>query len=65
MPRPPRADEAGAIYHVLNRGNSRQAIFRKEGDYDAYERIVVEGLDQYSVDLFAYQWMPTIESLWR
>ena len=58
MPRPPRADEAGAIYHVLNRRNARQRIFRKESDYEAYERIVLEGLDRYPVDLFSYQWMP-------
>jgi len=58
MPRPPRADEAGAIYHALNRGNERRTIFRKEQDYDAFERIVVEGLQQYPVDLFCYQWMP-------
>ena len=58
MPRPPRADEAGAIYHALNRANARRMIFLKEGDYEAYERIIVEGLAQYPVDLFAYQWMP-------
>ncbi|WP_203329146.1 transposase, partial [Candidatus Laterigemmans baculatus] len=58
MPRPPRADEAGAIYHALNRGNSRQTIFRKEADYEAFERILMEGLQSYPVDLFAYQWMP-------
>ena len=58
MPRPPRADEAGAIYHALNRGNSRQTIFRKDADYSAFERVLIEGLKCYPVDLFAYQWMP-------
>ena len=58
MPRPPRADEAGALYHALNRGNNKQLIFRKPADYDAYERIVVEGLQRHPVDLMAYQWMP-------
>ena len=28
MPRRPRADEAGGLYHALNRGNARQTIFR-------------------------------------
>ena len=37
MPRPPRADEAGAIYHVLNRGNARQTIFHKEEGFVAFE----------------------------
>ncbi len=27
MPRPKRADEPGAIYHAVNRGNARSTIF--------------------------------------
>lgn len=57
MPRPPRADEAGAIYHALNRGNARNPIFFKSADYHAFERLIAEGLDRFPVDLFAYQWM--------
>ena len=30
MPRSPRADEAGGLYHALNRGNLRATIFHKE-----------------------------------
>jgi len=58
MPRPKRADEAGAIYHALNRGNARNTIFHKEADYEAFERILAEGLSRYEVDLFSYQLMP-------
>lgn len=58
MPRPPRADVANGIYHALNRGNSRQDIFHKETDYEAFERVVAEGLERHPVDLFSYQWMP-------
>jgi putative transposase len=58
MPRTPRADEAGGLYHALNRGNSRAAIFRKEADYDAFEQILGEGLERYDVQLFCYQLMP-------
>lgn len=57
MPRPHRADSAGEIYHALNRGNARNAIFFKAGDYEAFERVVSEGLEKYPVDLLAYQWM--------
>ena len=57
IPRPPRADEAGAIYHALNRGNARQPIFLKDDDFEAFERVVAEGQDKYAVDLIAYQWM--------
>ena len=34
------------------------AIFRKEADYDAFERILGEGLERYAVQLFCYQLMP-------
>ncbi|QDV47426.1 hypothetical protein Enr13x_73350 [Stieleria neptunia] len=53
MPRPPRADVAGAIYHVLNRGNGRQTLFHKDADYEAFERVLHEGLEKHPVDLLA------------
>jgi len=55
MPRPPRADEAGGLYHALNRGNARATIFHKEADFEAFERILAEGLELYDVQLFAFQ----------
>ena len=58
MPRPKRADEAGGLYHALNRGNARAAVFHKDADFEAFERIVSEGLDRYEVQLLAYQLMP-------
>lgn len=58
MPRPPRADEAGGLYHALNRGNLRATIFRKEGDYAAFENILAEGLRLYQVEIFSYILMP-------
>jgi len=36
MPRPLRPIDAGLIYHVINRGNNRQAVFRKPADYQAF-----------------------------
>ena len=32
MPRPLRIEYPGAIYHVINRGNQRQNIFRDDAD---------------------------------
>ena len=55
MPRPPRADEAGGLYHALTRGNARAPIFRKDADFEAFERILAEGLERYNVQLFAFQ----------
>ena len=57
MPRQKRADEAGAIYHALNRGNARQPIFHKHEDYEAFIRVLHEGLQKYPVELFAFTLM--------
>lgn len=58
MPRPPRADEAGGLYHALNRGNLRATIFHKEEDYAAFERILDEALQIHQVELYSFQLMP-------
>jgi len=54
MPRTARSIEAGMVYHVLNRGNGRLRLFHEEGDYDAFERLLGEGLERYPVDLLTY-----------
>jgi hypothetical protein len=41
------------IYHVLNRGNGRMRIFRKARDFEAFERVLAEGLQRYEVDLLS------------
>jgi hypothetical protein len=33
MPRIPRGQQAGFVYHVINRGNGRATIFHKALDY--------------------------------
>ena len=58
MPRPKRADEANGIYHALNRGNARSKIFKKIGDYKAFEQILAEGLERYACRILTYQLMP-------
>ena len=58
MARTKRADEAGGIYHALNRGNARATIFRKPEDFDAFERILAEGLERYACQILAYQLLP-------
>jgi putative transposase len=55
MGRASRADEAGGIYHALNRGNAKQPFFFKDADYEAFKRMIVEGLEKLPVDLLDYQ----------
>jgi REP element-mobilizing transposase RayT len=54
MPRRPRVDVEGALYHVIARGVERRAIFRDDRDRSRF----VEGLSamvgEESVELFAY-----------
>lgn len=58
MGRAPRADEAGNVYHMLNRSNRRAQIFHKDADYEAFERIIAEALDKFKLQLFSYCVMP-------
>ncbi len=58
MGRPPRADEANGIYHMLNRGNRREPIFHKTEDFEAFERMMVEALERSQIKLFAYCLLP-------
>jgi putative transposase len=53
MGRPKRPDEAGGIYHALNRGNARADIFHKPEDFDPFERILAEGLKLYPCQILA------------
>ena len=48
---------SGGLYHALNRGNARATTFRKRADFEAFERILAEGLERYDVQLFAFQLM--------
>jgi putative transposase len=58
MGRPLRAAEGGLIYHVLNRGNARLAIFEGDDDYSTFEQILFDAVSRYDVRLLAYCLMP-------
>jgi putative transposase len=42
MPRKARYTPGGLVYHVLNQPVARLPLFRKEADYAAFERIMIE-----------------------
>jgi putative transposase len=58
MPRIARALADNQIYHILNRGNGRNEIFHKAGDYDAFIKLLREAKKTYPVDILAYCVMP-------
>jgi len=58
MPQIARVDVAGHVYHVLNRANARAQIFDTLSDYQAFERILAEGVERFHMRLLAYCLMP-------
>ncbi len=46
------------MFHVLNRGVGRQALFRKPADYSAFEDCVEETLDKVPMRICSYCVMP-------
>jgi putative transposase len=46
------------VYHVLNRAVARLALFEKDADYEAFERVMGEALEKHPTRLLAYQLMP-------
>jgi len=58
MPRKPRLHYAGALYHVISRGNNRQVTFLNDGDYQAFLRYVARVREKKPFILYAYCLMP-------
>ena len=54
MPRPLRPIADGLIYHVINRGNNRQAVFHKAGDYLAFIEALANLKERRPFELFGY-----------
>src|SRR4030042_4494218 len=54
MPRAKRQSPGGIVYHVLNRANARQRIFKGTSDYSIFERILSEGLSKIPMRLTGY-----------
>ena len=55
--RKPRIVYPGAFYHVICRGNNRQAIFRDDADRLKYLEILSESRELFQLKLFAYALM--------
>ena len=57
MPRKPRLHVPGGLYHVILRGNDRQAIYFSRADRRRWMRLLGEGIDRYRCRVHAYCWM--------
>lgn len=54
MARKPRVHYAGAIYHVIARGNNREIIFLDPYDKQKYLEFVVRYKKRYNYEILAY-----------
>ncbi|MDQ5979757.1 MAG: hypothetical protein QG602_2732 [Verrucomicrobiota bacterium] len=54
MARPLRIEYPGACYHVINRGNYRQPLFRGKGAAEAFVRTLGEAAEQFRWRVHAY-----------
>jgi putative transposase len=58
MARKPRIHYAGAVYHVIVRGNARQQVFSETADYLRFLRFIGEGVKKYNHRIHAFCLMP-------
>src|SRR5260221_10884913 len=54
MGRPVRPIGDGLVYHALNRGNNRQAIFACAADYSLFLHALAQTRERYPFELFGY-----------
>jgi putative transposase len=53
-----RVAAGGVVYHVLNRAVGRDCMFRKEADYKAFEKVLLQAHERTGTGLLAYCLMP-------
>ena len=58
MPRIARVAPGGMVFHVLNRGVARMQLFEKAADYQAFEQVLRDTLDQSPMRICTYAVMP-------
>ena len=60
MPRAPRPLADGLLYHAINRGNNRAAVFFATEDYLTFLKAVGQTQRRYPFRLFGY-WLSLVE----
>jgi hypothetical protein len=54
MPRIARGHLEQGFFHVLNRGNHRQMLFRQEEDFAAFLELLSQSVAKFEVKLWSY-----------
>ena len=58
MPRTARSIAAGVCYHVINRGNNRETVFREPREFDAFLELMNRAQARLHIDVLAVCLMP-------
>ncbi len=58
MARPLRVEYPGALYHVMNRGNRRERVFRTRADYRLFLERLGRFAEDFEVEVLSYCLMP-------
>ncbi len=58
MSRSARTDIGNHIYHVINRANARQKIFKTDKDFEVFEKVLAEAQERTQMRILAYCIMP-------
>ena len=58
MPRLARKAPGGIVYHVLNRANGRLRLFKKDGDYLAFEKVLLLAHQRVPIRILDWCLMP-------
>ncbi len=48
----------GLVYHVLNRSAGNVRLFRKDADFEVFERILIEAYERHPIRILSYCFMP-------
>ena len=54
MARTHRLTTPNAVHHIVNRGNRKQVIFHKRGDYRAFINVLAEACSKFQMRLLAF-----------
>jgi putative transposase len=58
MARAPRIDLGNYVYHVINRANARQTLFKRREDYIHFESLLKDAAERLDMRILGYVIMP-------